>query len=171
MGTAITILSTTNLINWVVTIIMAVVLAKHLHRCKLDKQTPLEQERVLTPLERAWRRFQNLKMVPKEKSFVYEIAKAISITFTFSSVLNLSEVEKENRWETFLSAQNLKLIIIPDMLLWTTPRLLSFYKEVPGNTLRKLGSVPVLLLPDLSLYRKDPLLKRSLWNVICQMLA
>lgn len=36
---------------------------------------------------------------------------------------------------------------------------------------RQLGNKPLFLLPDLSLYLKDPLLKRSLWKALCQTLS
>lgn len=36
---------------------------------------------------------------------------------------------------------------------------------------RQLGDKPLFLLPDLSLYLKDPLLKRSLWKALCQTLS
>jgi hypothetical protein len=41
-----------------------------------------------------------------------------------------------------------------------------FYKETPAQGTRTLGNIPLFLLPDLSLYLKDPLLKRSLWKAL-----
>jgi hypothetical protein len=46
-----------------------------------------------------------------------------------------------------------------------------FYKEIPSQGIRTLGKIPLFLLPDLSLYLKDPLLKRSLWKALCQKIS
>ncbi len=48
--------------------------------------------------------------------------------------------------------------------------MLENYQEIPQKKERTLGGKPLLLLPDPSLYLKDPLLKRSLWAVLCKTL-
>jgi len=92
------------------------------------------------------------------------LAHAIDSVYGGCRVVNIAHFEKGNLWEQVLGTQ--KLIIIPDVLLSSAKNLLPFYSETPGEVIRKLKGVPLLLLPDLSLYLKDPLLKRSLWNVI-----
>jgi hypothetical protein len=62
----------------------------------------------------------------------------------------------------------LKWVIVCDYSLWQLRGLMQFYKETPAQGTRMLGNVPIFLLPDLSLYLKDPLLKRSLWKALCQ---
>ena len=101
------------------------------------------------------------------RPFVMNIAKAIDITFATCRIV---EVETGKKWDLFLDSPNLKFIIAPDHLIFSTKELLSFYKENPQEKVRYLGKIPLLLLPDLSLYYKDPYLKRSLWNVITQNL-
>jgi len=64
----------------------------------------------------------------------------------------------------------LKLIIVCDYTLWQLPNLMQFYKETPAQKTRQLGEKSLFLLPDLSLYLKDPLLKRSLWKALWPML-
>jgi hypothetical protein len=86
-------------------------------------------------------------------------------------LINAEGIEKENQWETFLSVTELKLIIICDYALWQMPHLLQFYREVPNQTQRFLLNKPVMLLPDLTLYLKDPQLKRSLWKALCQKIG
>lgn len=102
--------------------------------------------------------------------FLTNLAKAIEIRFASSRVIEVKQMEQEKKWDLFLSSPQVKLIIAPDTTLWNSKELLAFYKENPQKGVRYLGKIPLLLLPDLSLYYKDPYLKRSLWNVICQML-
>ena len=105
------------------------------------------------------------------RSFLENLAKAISLTFAPSRVIEMTSFEKEKKWDIFLESPKLKFILCPDHLIFSSKELLPFYKENPGQKTRFLGNIPLLLLPDLSLYFKDPYLKRSLWNVLCQTLS
>jgi len=100
-------------------------------------------------------------------SLLLNIAKAIDITF---ATCRLIETGKKRDWKFFLQSPNIKYIIAPDHLIFSTKALLHLYKELPQESMSYLGNIPLLLLPDLSLYYKDPYLKRSLWNVIIQKL-
>ncbi|GAB4184553.1 MAG: hypothetical protein Tsb0015_00640 [Simkaniaceae bacterium] len=104
------------------------------------------------------------------RSFLENIAKAVEKFFGPSRLVPVQKLEKENTWGTFLSSSQLRLILVPDILMYQNKNLMAHYLEYPREGKRFLGEVPVLLLPDLSLYFKDPLLKRSLWTVICQMI-
>lgn len=104
------------------------------------------------------------------RTFTENLAKAISTCFSPSRVIEITPYEQEKKWDLILESPQLKLILLPDYLLFSSKELLPFYKENPGQKTRFLGDIPLLLLPDLSLYFKDPYLKRSLWNVICQSL-
>jgi len=101
------------------------------------------------------------------RSFLINIAKAIQVTFAPSYVV---EVEREENWDLFLQSPNLKFIISPNRLIFSVKELLPFYKEYPNKNVCYLGDIPLLFLPDLSLYYKSPYLKRSLWNMITQNL-
>lgn len=105
------------------------------------------------------------------RSFLENLAKAISLTFAPSRVIEMTSFEKEKKWDIFLESPKLKFILCPDHLVFSSKELLQFYKENPGQKTRFLGNIPLLLLPDLALYFKDPYLKRSLWNVLCQTLS
>jgi hypothetical protein len=103
---------------------------------------------------------------PKEqRELLEQIARAIDVYFGGAKIIDAALIEKEKQWETFLSVAQLKMVIVCDYTLWQLNHLRQFYKETPGRT---LGNVPLFLLPDLSLYLKDHLLKRSLWKALCQ---
>lgn len=104
-------------------------------------------------------------------SFLQQVAKAIELHFCSSRVIEVKPLEQQNSWEAFLNTPNLKMIITPDGVLWSCKHLMRYYHEFPNKKERFLGKIPLLLLPDPSLYLKDPTLKRSLWNLLCQMLT
>ena len=104
----------------------------------------------------------------EQRAFLMEIAKAIDIYFGPAKIVNAEGIEKEKQWEAFLSVDELKMVIVCDYTLWQLGNLMHFYKETPAQGTRLLGNIPLFLLPDLSLYLKDALLKRSLWKALCQ---
>lgn len=104
----------------------------------------------------------------EQRRFLESIAVALDIYFSPSKLIDAEKIEKENQWESFLSTQGLEMILISDAALWQLPHLKAFYKENPSQGTRFLQKVPLFLLPDISLYFKDPRLKRSLWNSLCQ---
>ncbi len=108
---------------------------------------------------------------PLQKAFLTEIATAIDVYFGPARLIDASAIEKEKQWETFLESGDLKLVIVCDYTLWQLTDLMRHYKEVPSQQLRTLGKTPLFLLPDLSLYLKDPLLKRSLWKSLCARIS
>lgn len=120
-------------------------------------------------IKNAWKEKRDTPSIPilfqgqGHRPFVTEIAKAIDTVYGSCRIV---EIEPGKKWDLFLQSENLKLILIPDTLLFATKELLPFYQENPQQKSRKLGEVPLLLLPDLSLYQKDPYLKRALWSVI-----
>lgn len=103
-------------------------------------------------------------------SFLKQVAKAIELHFFPSKVIDVKLFEQNNNWDTFLNTANLKMIIAPDSVIWSCKHLMRYYHEFPNKKERYLGKIPLLLLPDPSLYIKDPSLKRSLWNLLCQVL-
>jgi len=106
---------------------------------------------------------------PKEqKALLEQIACALDIYFGPAKIIEAETIEKERQWEAFLSVSDLKMIIVCDYTLWQLSSLMHFYKETPAQGIRTLSNTPLFLLPDLSLYLKDPLLKRSLWKALCQ---
>lgn len=105
---------------------------------------------------------------PEQKALLEQIAKAIDTCFGPARFINAESIEKEKQWEAFLSAPDLKTVVVCDYTLWQLNSLMQFYKENPTQKNRTLGQIPLFLLPDLSLYLKDPSLKRSLWKAFTQ---
>ena len=106
--------------------------------------------------------------IPEQKALLEQITLALDVHFCPTKLVSAETIEKEQQWETFLSVDELRLIITCDYTLWQMPGLLKFYKESPSR--RQIGEKDLFLLPDLSLYFKDPLLKRSLWKALYQVL-
>lgn len=109
--------------------------------------------------------------LPEHKALLAEIAAALDVYFGPARFIEADAIEKEKQWKTFLSVGSLKMIVVCDSTLWQLHDLRQFYKETPATGVRMLGDVPIFLLPDLSLYLKDPLLKRSLWKALCSKLS
>jgi len=107
--------------------------------------------------------------IPEQKALLEQIAKALDVCFGPAAFVSAEPIEKENQWEAFLSVSELELVICCDYTLWQLPKLRTFFKEVPAKQTRMLRDKPLFLLPDLSLYLKDPLLKRSLWKALCSL--
>lgn len=103
--------------------------------------------------------------IPEQKALLEQIRIALEVHFAPTKLVIAEPIEHSQQWETFLSVPELKLVIVCDYTLWQMPNLLKFYKETPT---RRIGDKELFLLPDLSLYLKDPLLKRSLWKALCQ---
>ena len=108
---------------------------------------------------------------PDQRLLLEEIVKALDVYFGPATILAADPIEQAKDWKTFLSATELKLVILCDYTLWQLQNLRTFYKETPAQNHRQLGDKPLLMLPDLSLYLKDPLLKRSLWKALCQTIS
>ncbi|MDX8430390.1 MAG: hypothetical protein SNF33_01080 [Candidatus Algichlamydia australiensis] len=99
------------------------------------------------------------------------IARAIDTRLGSCKLVDVVRLDKQEKWEALLASPTLRLIICPDQLLFSHPKMLSHYQEIPQKKARTLGDKSLLLLPDPSLYIKDPLLKRSLWTVLCKTLS
>jgi hypothetical protein len=107
--------------------------------------------------------------IPEQKALLEQITLALDVHFCPAKLVSAETIEKEQQWEAFLSVDELRLIITCDYTLWQMPGLLKFYKESPSR--RQIGEKDLFLLPDLSLYLKDPLLKRSLWKALNQVIC
>ncbi len=107
----------------------------------------------------------------EQKALLEQIAKALDVYFGPAKIVHAEKIEKDKQWEAFLSVADLKLVIVCDYTLWQLSSLMQFYKETPAQGTRMLRDTPLFLLPDLSLYLKDPLLKRSLWKALCQKIT
>jgi len=109
--------------------------------------------------------------LPEHKTLLEQIGKALDVCFGPAKLVSAESIEKEKQWETFLASSELKLVICCDYTLWQLEGLMQHYREVPAQKTRMLKDKQLFLLPDLSLYLKDPLLKRSLWKGLLTILA
>ncbi|MCP5510055.1 MAG: hypothetical protein H7A39_06590 [Chlamydiales bacterium] len=103
------------------------------------------------------------------RTLLLNIARAIDTLIAPCKVITTTRHEQENTWDIFLASDELKHIIAPDTIL--TGNLLKHLHELPEQNKRTLGNKPLILLPDLTLYLKDPLLKASLWKTLCVLLS
>lgn len=103
------------------------------------------------------------KESPQQRLFLKNLADALDKTLLPTKLISAREIENENGWETLLSQRHLKLIIACDYCILELENLIRFYHENPVNKLHFLNKIPLFLLPDVSLYFKEPLLKKSLW--------
>ena len=101
--------------------------------------------------------------------FLQNIQKAIESHFTSCRVIQVEKVEQSKKWEAFMDAP-VELFVVPDYVISQNATLMKNMKVQKEKNARTLFGKPLLLLPDLTLYMRDPKLKRSLWNVLCQML-
>ncbi len=113
----------------------------------------------------------SFKESPQGELFLKNLALALDICFMSAKVISALEIESENKWDILLTEEDLKLIIACDYSIWELPRLLPHYKEVPSKNEHFLGEVPLFLLPDVSLYLKEPLLKKSLFTALRKKLS
>ncbi len=94
------------------------------------------------------------------------IAHAIEIKFCPCRLLDISPIERTNRWENIFSSHKLHLILIPDLVLFQSPRLIEHYKE--SGDKKTIGNVKAYLLKDLDEIQKNPDKKKALWDSITQ---
>ena len=106
-----------------------------------------------------------------QKELLKNLKEAVETVFGGARIVSAESIEKEKQWEAFLLSPDLRIAILCDYSLWQMPNLLQFYRELPTRAERFLLNTPLFLLPDLSLYLKDPLLKRSLWKALCQKIG
>ncbi|MFA5250338.1 MAG: hypothetical protein WC371_02885 [Parachlamydiales bacterium] len=102
----------------------------------------------------------------KELFFLKELARAVHLLFQPTKIINAASLEKENKWEAYLNQPHLKLMIISDSSLWKLKNLLTHYHENPISHETFLKNTPLLLMPQISLYFKEPLMKKTLYETL-----
>lgn len=100
---------------------------------------------------------------PQQLLFLKNLAQALDTVFLPTKIISAVDIEEEGRWNIFFSQTDLKLIIACDYSILSLPNLIKHYKEIPAHRQHFLADIPLFMLPDLSLYLKDPMLKKSLW--------
>lgn len=112
----------------------------------------------------------SFKETSQKLLFLKNLAKALEIYFYKTKILLSTSLEKENRWPIFLENPSLKIIFACDYFLFSLPNLKKYYREIPTKEAHFLKDTPLFMLPDISVYLKNPLLKASLWNSIKKMM-
>lgn len=107
---------------------------------------------------------------PKIATFLENLSIAISNHFGLAKVMAIKAIEREKGWEALLKSKDLRLILICAHDLEHTSSLKTFYQENLKQGTQKLGSVPLLLLNDLSLYLREARLKAILWSSLREIL-
>jgi hypothetical protein len=137
---------------------------------------PIPSDEKARHIKNGWKEKHAIPVIPILASeqaslpFLTNVAQAITLHFFPARVLLLKDLEKQGLLPSLLDSKHVKLIISPDVTLWNCKELMKHYQEIPQQKQRFLKNTPLLLLPDPSLYLKDPSLKRSLWNLLCHLL-
>ena len=113
----------------------------------------------------------SFKETPQGFLFLRNLETALDTLFFPTKIINAFNIEKENAWDMFLSQEDLKLIIACDYSIWGLPNLIKYYRENPALKSHMLKNTPLFMLPDISLYLKEPLLKKSLFASLCKTLS
>ncbi|MFA6119273.1 MAG: hypothetical protein WCT85_03165 [Parachlamydiales bacterium] len=98
--------------------------------------------------------------------FLEKLSIALNIYFMPTKVVSAYLIEKQNNWEAFFSENEINLIISSDYTVFELPILRKHYKENPSQQEKYLKEIPLFLLPDISIYFKEPSLKLSLFKAI-----
>ena len=103
----------------------------------------------------------SFKESPQGILFLQNLAKALDVLFAPTKIVNAYVLEKDAAWDYFLS-QNIKLIIACDYSIWNLANLIKYYRENKQEKTHYLKDTQLFMLPDISLYLKEPTLKKSL---------
>lgn len=105
---------------------------------------------------------------PKISTFLQNLARAIHVRWKLkANVIAAYQWEQEKAWDGLLSNGGTRLILASDYGLQMLPELMKHYKESPRQGQHFLGSKPLLLLSDITVYLREPHLKQPLWQAIC----
>ncbi|MCB1111037.1 MAG: hypothetical protein H7A37_07650 [Chlamydiales bacterium] len=108
---------------------------------------------------------------PQEQAlFLGKVCRAVDQQLAPAVIYPADKINKQNKWEAMLAMKQLSLIVATDVGIHSMPKLKELYRESSNKMHRYLGGVPLLLLPDLTIYLKQPELKRSLWKALQQLL-
>ena len=143
---------------------------------QLIAEEPTPSDFIAKKLRHSWKHplfHSNILLIGGQETthhFLNQVAQAIDMHFFPSTMIPLSSLEKQALLHQCMELESIKLIIIPAQTLWNCKELMTHYHEIPQKKQRYLGKKLVLILPEIDLYFNDPLLKRSLWNQLCQVM-
>src|SRR3990170_3982300 len=94
--------------------------------------------------------------------FLQNLSKAVDVNLRSSKVIDGVRLEKEKKWEIFLTQDSLKWVFCSPQI-YQFPELMRFFKELPATKERFLNKKNLLLLNPIASYISNPALKTSLW--------
>lgn len=100
--------------------------------------------------------------------FLTNICQAITKHQFTSRPIEITDWEKQHRWEEALSRGNVCAIIAPDILIYTHKTLSTMIKKERHALF--IGEVPLITLTSIQSYKESPPLKKSLWTAIVQQM-
>lgn len=106
----------------------------------------------------------------EEQKFLQNVSQAIDQQLASSVIYSALAIEKQQAWERLFSHKELRLLITSDYGMFQLPGLMKYYKESPDKKGHFLGERPLLLIPEVSIYLKQPHLKAALWKALRTML-
>ena len=104
----------------------------------------------------------------EEQIFLKNLSQAIDKNFGKSHLISTLTIEKKNKWDDFIASQP-KLIITTNQILKITPALQKNLLKENQNKLF-IKKTPLMLLPEISIFLKTPVLKATLWKNLQLML-
>ncbi len=96
--------------------------------------------------------------------FFTNLSAAITKSLAPSSAQEIGELEVEDLWGSLFALPAVKLLLISEVLLKNSPRLLSHFKQYPGKPGAYLDDKPVILLAHPTTYTLER--KKILWGQI-----
>lgn len=100
-----------------------------------------------------------------EKKFLFNLAKAIHAHFDECRVVEIKEMQEGDLWSHL---SHTRLLIAQDTTIWGQSVLRKLYHAIPNKSEHFIENTPLFLMPALSLYLREPSLKKSLWQALSQ---
>jgi hypothetical protein len=113
----------------------------------------------------------SLNEPPKQRAFLDNLVKALQTHGVTAHIDNSLKTERDRQWESILRAPELQLVVASNVGFDRLTDLQRLYKHDTKSGVHYAGERPLLLLPDLSFYFKEPSLKASLWQNLKKWLA
>lgn len=103
-------------------------------------------------------------------TFLENVSQAISHCFVPSAIIPAHIVEQEQNWDLLAQAKGVRLIIASGAKIENFSGFMKRCRQSDRQKSAFFGEIPLLLLPDLAIYLKEPNYKSDLWRAIQQML-
>lgn len=101
---------------------------------------------------------------PEGKEMIDKLTTALSSQFALAKRIDAIELERENKWESWLQIPGPRLLLLSQDDLIKT-RFLRTFKNQAGT---KLGSLPFMEIPHYEILMKSPEKKRQLWLILTE---